>query len=96
MWGRLLRCPWQYPNFKKHFSMLVNLPNGRTVDMPVDDYLRIGNDGYQFLVAQNFGAIIESPFFASILYVKGVYEEVEEEEEDEPEDDYTLPETFEE
>lgn len=61
--------------------MLVNLPNGKTVDMHFDDYLRMGMEGYQYLVAQNIGMDIEYPFFASILYKQGWDKDEEEEDE---------------
>lgn len=76
--------------------MLVNLPNGRTVDMPVDEYLRMGREGYQYLVALNLGAPIEYPFFGSVLHYKGVDTEEEEEVEDEVEDTGVDPSFFEE
>jgi hypothetical protein len=74
-------------NFRKLLFMLVNLPNGKTVDMPIDDYLRMGREGYQYLVAQNFGAPIEYPFFGSVLHYKGTYMEEEDEVEDEVEEE---------
>lgn len=68
--------------------MLVNLPSGKTVDMPFDDYMRMGREGYQYLMAQNLGAAIEYPFFGSVLHYKGVdFEEEEVEEEAEEESD---------
>lgn len=67
--------------------MLVNLPNGRTVDMSIDEYLRLGREGYQYLVAQNFGACIEYPFYSSALHLKFTWadEDIEDEEEEEDE-----------
>jgi hypothetical protein len=62
--------------------MLVNLPNGKTVDMPLDDYLRMGREGYQFLMANNLGTYVEYPFFASALFNK-----MEEDDEEEIMDD---------
>lgn len=54
--------------------------------MPVDDYLRLDTGGYQYLVAQNFGAPIEYPFYGSALHRKGVAVEDEvDEDEDEVE-----------
>lgn len=63
--------------------MLVSLPNGRTVDMPFDDYLHMGKEGYQYLMAQNLGAPIEYPFFGSVLHHKGADEEEEIQDEEE-------------
>jgi hypothetical protein len=72
--------------------MLVNLPNGKTVDIPFDDYLHMGREGYQFLMANNFGMHLENPFFGAALNNK---REEEEEEEDEATDDYLPLEDFE-
>jgi hypothetical protein len=73
--------------------MLVNLPNGKTVDMSFDEYLRISIDDYQYLMSQNFGMEMEDPFFSSILRSKRQTED-EEEEEEENEKDLPLEDGF--
>jgi hypothetical protein len=77
--------------------MLVNLPNGKTVDMPLDEYLHMGREGYQYLMANSLGAYLEHPFFASALLNKsrGDREEEPIEEEEDEEDSFPL-EVFEE
>jgi hypothetical protein len=76
--------------------MLVNLPNGKTVDMPFDEYLRIGREGYQYLVAQNVGTAIEYPFFGSILHCKASDMDEDEIEDDVEEEGGVDPALFEE
>jgi hypothetical protein len=81
--------------------MLVNLPNGKTVDMSFDEYLRMGREGYQYLMANSLGTYVEHPFYSSALQNKSwrdAKETVEEEEEEEEEEeDNSLPlENFEE
>ena len=50
--------------------MLVNLPNGKTIDIPVEEYLRMGQEGYQYYIAQNVGYYMEHPFSGSAMYNK--------------------------
>lgn len=79
--------------------MLVNLPNGKTVDISFDDYLRIGMDDYRYLMSQNFGAEMEDPFFGSVLRYRGAVSRMvdkpqdpdEEDEEDEDDEEYLEP-----
>lgn len=47
--------------------MLVNLPNGKTVDMSFEDYLRAGKEDYNYLMSINLGAEMEDPFFGSAI-----------------------------
>lgn len=57
--------------------------------MSVDDYLRMSREGYQYLVAQNFGACIEYPFYSSALHLKFSWDDDDDDEEEE--EDETLP-----
>jgi hypothetical protein len=82
--------------FRKPLQMIVNLPNGKAVDLSFEDYLRIGMEDYQYLMSHNLGEDIEYPFFASILHYKG-HDDSEDEASPEDEDDEYLPfEAFEE
>lgn len=47
--------------------MLYQLPNGRTIEMSVEQYLDMTDDDYQDLIAQNYGDEIEDPWFGSVL-----------------------------
>jgi hypothetical protein len=72
--------------------MLVNLPNGKTVDMSFEDYLRLGMDEYSYLMQHNVGFETEDPFTSSVLR-KGAIKEKIEKVEDDPEDDGYYEET---
>lgn len=61
--------------------MLVNLPNGKTVDMSFEDYVRIGMDDYGYLMSHNIGYEMEDPFFGSILRKGAIADKPEKEEE---------------
>lgn len=76
--------------------MIVNLPNGKTVDLSFEDYLRIGIEDYQYLMSHNIGEDIEYPFFASILHYKGGDDSEDESSTEEDDDEYLLLDTFEE
>lgn len=69
--------------------MLVNLPNGKTVDMSFEDYLHVNMDDYRYLMSQNYGSEMEDPFFGSVLYYlrRGGGRSEEEVEVDEDEDE---------
>lgn len=47
--------------------MLYQLPNGRTIEMSVEQYLDMTDDDFEYLVAQNFGDELEDPWFGSVL-----------------------------
>lgn len=47
--------------------MLYQLPNGRTIEMSVEQYLDMTDDDFEYLIAHNFGDELEDPFFGSVL-----------------------------
>lgn len=58
--------------------MLVNLPNGKTVDMSFEDYLRAGKEEYNYLMSINLGADMEDPFFGSAIHGRQQLDDEEE------------------
>lgn len=64
--------------------MLVNLPNGKTVDMSFEDYLRSGKEDYTYLMSYNVGAEMEDPFFGSAIRNHSRQDDDDEEEEPAP------------
>lgn len=71
--------------------MLINLPNGKTVDMSFEDYMRAGPGDYQYLMSQSYGYEIEDPFFGSALRDKAKKaEEPEDEDDDEVDEEVDL------
>lgn len=47
--------------------MLYQLPNGRTIELSVEQYLDMTDDDFEYLIAQNFGDELEDPWFGSVL-----------------------------
>jgi hypothetical protein len=47
--------------------MLYQLPNGRTIEMSVEQYLDMTDDDFEYLIAHNYGDELEDPFFGSVL-----------------------------
>lgn len=51
--------------------MLYQLPNGRTIEMSVEQYLDMTDDDFEYLMAHNFGDELEDPWFGSVLSKPG-------------------------
>jgi hypothetical protein len=51
--------------------MLYQLPNGRTIEMSVEQYLDMTDDDFAYLIAHNFGDELEDPWFGSVLTKPG-------------------------
>lgn len=61
--------------------MLVNLPNGKTIEMSIEQYLSMTDEDFQYLVSTNSGDEISDPFYGSVLKYGDSYEEDEDVEE---------------
>jgi hypothetical protein len=61
--------------------MIINLPNGKSVEVPLEVYLRMTDEDFEYLMSINWGDEILNPFQSSVL----LYGEAQEEEEDESE-----------
>jgi len=60
--------------------MLVNLANGKTIEMSIEQYLSMTDDDFQYLVSTNSGDEIYDPFYGSVLkYGENEEEEIDEE-----------------
>lgn len=58
--------------------MLYQLPNGKVIEITIEQYLRLTDDEIQELIAFNFGDSVDNPFFGSALDGKGMrYESVD-------------------
>lgn len=55
--------------------MIVSLPNGKVVEMSLEQYLRMTDEDFQFMVAQNWGEEVNNPFHGSVLE-DGEYAEI--------------------
>lgn len=47
--------------------MLVNLPNGKTVEMSFEQYISMTDEDFQYLVAAGYGEEINDPFHNSFI-----------------------------
>lgn len=59
--------------------MLYQLPNGRTIEMSVEQYLDMTDDDFEYLIAHNYGDELENPWFGSVLTKPGSVDPVFEE-----------------
>lgn len=47
--------------------MLYNLPNGKVIELSVEEFLEMTDEELEYLVGLNYGEPIENPFFGSVL-----------------------------
>lgn len=66
--------------------MIYQLPNGRCIEMSVEQYLRMSDDELRNMVANNWGEEINDPFAYSVLRHGSVTSKEEKLEECGPED----------
>lgn len=48
-------------------TMIYQLPNGKSVEMSTEQYFRMTDEDFQYLVASNAGEEINDPFSKSVL-----------------------------
>lgn len=59
--------------------MLYQLPTGRVIEITVDQYFELTDEEIEYLIAYNYGDIMENPWFGSILSKKAPALEIIEE-----------------
>lgn len=59
--------------------MLYNLPNGKVIEISVDQFLDMEDEEFEYLMSINFGEPIENPFFGSVLENKSKFVELDDE-----------------
>lgn len=47
--------------------MIYQLPNGKVIEISTEQYLEISDEELEYLVAFNYGAMLEDPWFGSVL-----------------------------
>jgi hypothetical protein len=47
--------------------MFYQLPNGKVLEMSIEQYLSMSDEELEYLVAYNYGEYVENPWFGSIL-----------------------------
>ena len=48
--------------------MLYSLPNGKVIEISVEQYLDITDEELEYLISVNFGEYVENPFFGSVIH----------------------------
>jgi hypothetical protein len=67
--------------------MIVNLPNGKTIEVSLEVYLRMTDEDFEYLMSLNSGDEVGNPFQASVLVYGEVPSDDDEDEEDDVESD---------
>lgn len=62
--------------------MIINLPNGKSIEVSLEAYLRMTDDDFEYLMAANWGEELRNPFESSVL----LYGEAKPDEDDDDED----------
>ena len=47
--------------------MIYQLPNGKVIEITVEQFLKMTDEDVQYMIANNFGEEINNPFFDSVL-----------------------------
>jgi len=47
--------------------MLYQLPNGKVIEMSIEQYIEISDEDLEYLIAYNYGDPLEDPWFGSVL-----------------------------
>lgn len=63
--------------------MIINLPNGKTIEVSLEVYLRMTDDDFEYLISVNYGDEVLNPFQASVLIYGEAAPDDDEEEENE-------------
>lgn len=50
--------------------MLYQLPNGKVIEISTEQYLEMNDEELEYLIAYNYGEIMEDPWFGSVLSKK--------------------------
>lgn len=58
--------------------MLYQLPNGKVIEMSVEQYLELTDEDFEYLMCINAGEMIEDPFFGTAVNKKLSLQEIKE------------------
>jgi hypothetical protein len=50
--------------------MLYQLPNGRVIEISTEQYFEMSDEQLEYLIASNYGEVLENPWFGSVLSKK--------------------------
>jgi hypothetical protein len=57
--------------------MLYQLPNGKVIEISTEQYLEMSDEELEYLIAYNYGEVLENPWFGSVLSKKDKSSSVE-------------------
>jgi hypothetical protein len=47
--------------------MLYQLPNGKVIEISTEQYIEMSDEELEYLIAYNYGDVLENPWFGSVL-----------------------------
>ena len=47
--------------------MLYQLPNGKVIEISTEQYCELSDEELEYLIAYNYGDVLENPWFGSVL-----------------------------
>lgn len=47
--------------------MIYQLPNGKVIEISTEQYFEMSDEEFEYLVAYNYGEIVENPWFGSVI-----------------------------
>lgn len=54
----------------KFNKMLYQLPTGKVIEISTEQFLELSDEELEYLIAYNYGEVMENPWFGSILNSK--------------------------
>ena len=48
--------------------MIYQLPNGKVIEISTEQYLEMSDEELEYLIAYNYGDVMEDPWFGSVLH----------------------------
>ena len=57
--------------------MLYQLPNGKVIEISTEQFIEMTDEELEYLIAYNYGDVMENPWYGSILNKMDMEEEIE-------------------
>ena len=55
--------------------MLYQLPNGKVIEISTEQYVEMSDEELEYLIAYNYGDIMEDPWFGSVISKHSSFQE---------------------
>jgi hypothetical protein len=52
--------------------MIYQLPNGKVIEMSTEQFIELSDEEIEYMVAFNYGEIVENPWFGSAILNKNI------------------------